>query len=252
MAAITCPECKRILRLPDDREIAMVSCPMCKHAFAPPSTPKIVPASIPSPTERIPLRFPDLDDDTPRGRSLAPIEEDEDYPRRPYKDEDQKALEAAGGFLRTMGWIGLAHTLPCCGCFAYAANNNGFGPGGSGAEDFVAFLCVSVVAYTFILIGARALKLQSSFGLAVTGVAVALLSTSGLILINVPVVLSFFDIWTGPVPVMGQPCCGGLLMVPTAIVILCGLLGGIKGLLALLRPDVRELFLSKSSGERGA
>ena len=124
------------------------------------------------------------------------------------------------------------------------------GPGGM--EEFVVFLCVSVFVYILILIGARALKLQSSFGWAVTGVAVALLMTSGLILVNVPVILSFVGIWTGPVPIMGEPCCGGLLMVPTLLVIVCGLVGGIKGVMALSKPDVRELFLSANRGERRA
>jgi hypothetical protein len=248
VAAIPCPQCKRILNLPDDREIEAVSCPMCKHTFAPPSTPKIIPASIPVPTIRIPLQFVPDDPSLP-SMPLKGIEEDEDYPVRPYKDEDEKALESAGRFLKTMGWLGLAHTLPCWGCMGYVASNQGISWGGaSGMEEFFVFLCISVVAYTFILIGARALQLQSSFGLAVMGVAVALLSTSALILVNVPLVLSFFDIWTGPVPIMGRPDCGGLLMVPSILVIVCGMVGGIKGMLALLKPDARERFFP--GGER--
>ncbi len=250
MAAIPCPACNRILNLPDDREIELVSCPICKHTFAPPSTPKIIPASISILTERIPLRFPDLDAAPTPTRPQAPIEEDEDYPR-PYRDAAERALGSAGSFLRTMGWIGLAHTLPCCGCYAWASSQGG-GMGPGGMEEFVVFLGVSIFVYILILIGARALKLQSSFGWAVTGVAVALLMTSGLILVNVPVILSFVGIWTGPVPIMGEPCCGGLLMVPTLLVIVCGLVGGIKGVMALSKPDVRELFSSANRGERRA
>ena len=244
MAAIPCPQCKRVLNLPDDREIEVVACPMCKHTFAPPSTPKIIPALIPAPIERIPLRFPPFDDDARPGRPLVPIEEDEDYPQRPWKGEDQKALESAGGYLKSMGWIGLVHTLPCCGCLAYAsAESGGYIRPGADLGMYV-YLAVSAFVYVFILIGARALKLQSSFGWAVAGVALALLLTSGLILINVPVVLSFLGIWSGQIPVLGEPCCGVLLGIPTLLVIGCGLAGGIKGLLALMRPGARELFLA--------
>ena len=246
MAAIPCPQCNRILNLPDDREIELVSCPICKHAFAPPSTPKIIPASIPMPTERIPLRFPDMNDEPPPTRPQMPIEEDEDHPR-PYKDVAEKALDSAGSFLRTMGWIGLAHTLPCCGCFAYSAAERGGLGGPGGMEEYVFFFGVSIVAYTLILIGARALKLRSSFGWAVTGVVVALLMTSGLILINVPLILSYLGIWNGPV--LGDLCCGGLLMVPTLLVVVCGLMGGIKGVMVLSKPDMRELFPSANRGE---
>ena len=248
MVAIPCPQCKRILNLPDDREIEAVSCPMCKHTFAPPSTTKIIPASIPMPTVRIPLQFVPDDPSLPV-MPLKGVEADEDYPGHSDKHEDEQSLESAGRLLETMGWLGLAHTLPCCGCIGWAAaDRNNFGGGAGGMEEFVVFLCVSVAAYSVILMGARALRLQSSFGLAVTGVAVALLSTSALILVNVPVVLSFFDIWTGPVPIIRQACCGGLLIVPSLLVIAFGLIGGIKGMLVLLKPDVRERFFP--GGER--
>ena len=111
------------------------------------------------------------------------------------------------------------------------------------------FLSVSVVAYIFILSGARALRLRNSWGWAVTGVAVALLFSVGLILVNVPVVLHYFDLWPGSVPLMGDACCGGLLIVPTLLVVICGLVGGIKGMLALQRPGVRELFPSQGREE---
>ena len=237
MAAISCPQCKRILNLPDDREIEMVSCPMCKHAFAPPSTPKIVPSSIAVTREIVRPHF-----DPIPARLLAPVEEDEDRPTRPDKDDDQRALESAAGFLKTMAFLGLVHTMPCCGCIAFASQDGSGGVLSGGMEEFVAFLCVSVVAYTFILIGARALRLQSSYPWAVTGVAVGLLSTAALLLIHVPVVLSYIGVWNGQVPVLGQPCCGGLLIVPSLLVIVFGAIGGIKGMLVLLKPDIRELY----------
>lgn len=240
MAAIPCPQCKRILNLPDDREIEMVSCPMCKHAFAPPATPKIVPSSIAVTREIVRPHFDPIPAPIP-SRPPPSFEEDEDRPTRPDKDEDQRALESAAGFLKTMAFLGLAHTMPCCGCSLFLLQDD-TRMLGSGMDEFVAFLCVSVAAYTFILIGARALSLQSSYALAVTGVAVALLSTAALILVNVPVVLSFLGVWKGSVPVMGQPCCGGLLIVPSLLVVVFGLVGGIKGLLALMKPDVRELY----------
>ena len=243
MAAISCPQCKRILNLPDDREIETVSCPMCKHAFAPPATPKIVPSSIAVTREIVRPHFDPIPVPLP-SRPPPAIEDDEDRPAYPDKDDDQRALESAAGLLKTMAFLGLVHTMPCCGCIALALYDRDGGAILNGMEEFVAFLCLSMAAYTFILIGARALRLQSSYAWAVTGIALALLSTAALILINVPVVLSFVGVWTGSVPVMGQPCCGGLLIVPSLLVIVFGAIGSIKGMLVLMKPDIRELYFS--------
>lgn len=241
MAAISCPQCKRILNLPDDREIETVSCPMCKHAFAPPATAKIVQSSIAVTREIVRPHFDPIPEPIP-ARLLAPLEEDEDRPAYPDKDDDQRALESAAGLLKTMAFLGLVHTMPCCGCIAFALHDRDAGAVLNGMEEFVAFLCVSVAAYTFILIGARALRLQSSYAWAVTGVALALLCTAALILIHMPVVLSSIGVWNGPVPILGQPCCGWLLIVPSLLVIVFGAIGGIKGMLVLMKPDIRELY----------
>ena len=79
-----------------------------------------------------------------------------------------------------MAFLGLAHTVPYCACTALLLQD-GRGALGGGVDEFAAFLCVSVVAYSIILIGASV----PSGCRAVTpgplsGVAVALLSTAAL------------------------------------------------------------------------
>ena len=198
--------------------------PDVQARFAPPATPKIVPSSIAVAREIVRPHFDPIPEPLP-SRPPPPIEEDEDRPTRPDKDDDQRALETAGGFLKTMGWIGLAHTMPCCGCIAVLTHDDRQALGQR--DGWVRRLPVRLRRGLLVRPGRGTASFPEQLSLGLTGVAVALL-LGGADPVNVPVVLSSSR---GPAPsrCMGEPCCGGLMIVPSLLVIVFGLLGGIKG-----------------------
>src|SRR6266851_1374296 len=89
---ITCPECSRQLRVPDDLLGCMVECPACSHNFDAPSG---EPAE-PLPQRASPPPRPDKDADRPSSRRRRRDEEDDDRDSKPrprrfaQEDEDDE------------------------------------------------------------------------------------------------------------------------------------------------------------------
>jgi predicted Zn finger-like uncharacterized protein len=88
---VSCPECQKKLRVPEDLSGKLVKCPTCGHTFtatlsAPPPLPE---DTVPTRTSPVTRRRDDEDDeDKPRARRRRPRyddedeDEDDDYPRR--------------------------------------------------------------------------------------------------------------------------------------------------------------------------
>ena len=110
---------------------------------------------------------------------------------------------------------------------------------------FPVVLVVLTLAYLFILNTVGSMQQHKSHDLAMATVSVGLLTTSGLILLNLPLLFKVIGVWRGPIPIIEDTCCGGFFILPSWVVILCGLIGGIKGMLVLIQPGAaRELFKS--------
>ena len=242
MATVRCPECRRALHLPDNCEIDTVACPLCRHTFAPPATVKIVPASLPLPSERVPSQLPDLASAHPPARL---DEEDEDYPVGDSK-EMAAALYSAGFSVRAMGVIGLLQAVPLCFLTILLLQR---GVSLSDSASLVAYASGSILIHGFLTFAAGSLLHLSRFGIAVATVTVALGTSSLLILLSLPTLLQFLGVDTVPNPIFEEPCCGFCLFWPNLLVIACGLVGGTKGARALSRPGARELFDSSTPGD---
>src|SRR5215831_16877515 len=99
---ITCPSCRRQLRVPDDLLGCMVKCPACSDNFPAeePAPPR--PAAgrgrdeydEPRPSRRRPRD--EEEDDRPPQRRRVRAEEDDDYPRIPQRDEKPGKVTAIG------------------------------------------------------------------------------------------------------------------------------------------------------------
>lgn len=152
---VSCPDCQRKLRVPDELVGKLVKCPTCGQTFtADPATQAPPPDPPPNRTDKVArtskvARDPDEDDDRPRRRSRSDRddEDDDDRPRRRRsrygRDDDDDDDEDDGRRRRrdlaphradtvlTLGIIGIVltfvHIVPLagliCGIIAWVMGN---------------------------------------------------------------------------------------------------------------------------------
>lgn len=135
---ISCPQCQRKLRVPDELMGQPVKCPTCNSAFTaePPGAP--LPAGLPRPEEpwrpraeqprppepRRRSRYADdYEDDAPRGRY-----EDDDFPRRRHAYADYAPHRGTTvlvlGILSLVLWIGCGIVALILGIIAWVMGNS--------------------------------------------------------------------------------------------------------------------------------
>jgi predicted Zn finger-like uncharacterized protein len=128
---VSCPECAKKLRVPDNLIGKDVKCPTCGHTFT-----AVIPSSAPppppkeekeeeEPTYRV-LRRRDEEEDRPRRRSRRVDEDEDDEPRRSRprrydddEDDDDYARRRylaphRGGTVLTLGILSLVFSCFCC------------------------------------------------------------------------------------------------------------------------------------------
>ena len=128
----SCPDCGRVLRVPDDLQGQRVRCPSCEHVFtaaAPEAPPPIAPRN-----DDLPLRYDSYreraerdarrGDDAPRprpGRLPLDDEDDDDFDVRPRRS---RYAPHRGGTVLAVGIVSLVTILmvcPLCGFIGISA-----------------------------------------------------------------------------------------------------------------------------------
>jgi hypothetical protein len=87
-STISCPSCRRSLRLPEEYIGRQVQCPGCRHAFAAAADPAPVaaPADLPPVADAPPVAAPA---ELPPAAKAQPVPQEEPPPRRPRYEDDE-------------------------------------------------------------------------------------------------------------------------------------------------------------------
>jgi phage FluMu protein Com len=235
MPTVRCPSCNRALNLPESSDIVTAKCPLCQTAF--PVVDRVESPPRPRPTTA-PVARAVLREQTP-----GPLPFDLE-PGRPDSlgRDNRKALGAASSWCKAAGFVGLLHTILCwCGTFGNVSN-----------DTFVAGYCIGhllqIAVSVLVYRGASALTARRSFGTAQLAGLMAFVAVVFEVLFAIPLVVTLGDALdrssssrgrTGP----GEevPICLFLLALQLVVVALF-LMAGVKTLLALNRPGVRQGF----------
>jgi hypothetical protein len=245
MLTLNCPTCRRSLMLADQMAGSWMNCPGCKASF---QVPAAAPPPLAEPVEVAP-------EDEPISEPLAGL----DDPSNPFSNEPAGAFDfqqeerdvplgvrfkldgAAAWLKRTFLLDGLAGVLLCASFFLTAGGEMIFGNvAGAARLAVVGFLIVLFfgIPLPLLFLGAYNMSRQRFYGLALTaGILSLLVAVKSLL-------LSAWIAWTGfftiGFAVFSPPIL--LLVFFMISAMICGFVAGVKTLVALCTPQVREVF----------
>jgi hypothetical protein len=155
--------------------------------------------------------------------------------------EDRQSLRSAAWWLKTAAGVGVVYTFTC-GC----VNTLAFGPQvASQARTAVILFVVRLIALGVMAAGADAIENRRSRALGLTGSILALLLSSYLVLLPGAVVLDLLGIVRGPARPPGDPSIVCVSLFSAVLVAGIGLVGGVRGLIVLNKPEVIRHFRRK-------
>jgi hypothetical protein len=235
MLEINCPSCGRRLKLNDNLRGKQIRCPACKQVFrvqgpaakaAPPQKQAVKPrASAPPPAPRPPPpEVEDRDDLADVGVKADPEKQARSIARR------------CGSVLQTAFAVNLI-------AFVFFVILTFQAPATTGQKLTAIFIVVGVfiLPVIFVLIGGILLTALRGYGLVVAGCLMSFVAAAELLvytIINIPRVL---DLFRAGVPL-------NYMMIPLGLVgfsivaLVFNILGGVKGLLTLNDPVIKEAY----------
>ena len=271
MPLLLCPACKRSLSVPDHMAGTMVRCPSCQSVFTGPAavpvaTPIPRPAPV-APTAPIapPVQAQGEFDFGGSASSSVPS------PGQAFGFEESR--NEGFGRIRIMARTGAAASWLTTGAFLYLLDAIGVlivflsTMGSSGprvhSDDIAAITAAILILLglaglfvfgpmVLIILGARNLRSQKSYGMAMTGAVVA-------IIVSVPALLGGL-LWSAIATLIASTALSrsspmailSLLPLAVAIVLLatggCCLMGAIQAFRALGHPEVAEAFRARREG----
>ena len=229
MATVRCPSCHRAPNLPEAIDVVTAQCPLCQTTFdatAQLSPPRAVPLATPLAR---PVR-------TGEEAPPVPFEFDRAAPD-PLLGDNRRALASASGWLKAAGLAGLFHSMLCwCGSFATLGHRVGDSLPAACCMGYILQLVACLLVYN----GSAALGTRWSGGTARrAGVAcfVGVFLESAFLFLPVAALIEVFSTPKHPEAF--------LLVFVVALrlgLIALFLTAGIKTMLVLQRPGVRQAF----------
>ncbi len=197
MATVSCPSCGRALEVEAEYRDWTVRCPHCESEFVPADVMPEEPLAVADADEPPRRRGYDDDDDRPRRRRRRRYEDDDsdddyddDYgyrPRRLSRAGAERVIAGPAQWLEICGWGTAVLTVALCLMFIALAGvmQNNPGPRNRNAGDpepelfLVYSFCFGVfgLPYSVLMaIGGRKMRTLSSYGWAMTGAIMGILS----------------------------------------------------------------------------
>jgi hypothetical protein len=239
MPTVRCPSCQRALNLPDYQHGGDARCPLCHTTFPTASPQSLDPATSYLPP--IPLTMP-TSQARPETKEPTPFDFEEPNESESLSRPDRHALRSASNWLKAHAGIGIVHMFTC-GCVNVLAFGALTGVGGelylTGA---ILDVLLRLVAFGVIAAGADSMERRRSRALATTAAVLAPLM--GVYLL-VPAFLLLTTVGgRGRSSLTAEetilPACFSLLL--TILVAVLGVVGGIRSLVLLNKPEVLRAF----------
>jgi hypothetical protein len=216
----------------------VVCCPLCRTTFPAPPSESSLPLPAPKTAPIVPRPVPVPSARPSAGKAGEPWTFDDRERPDPLPRTDHAALRAAADWQRTYAGLASVHVLTC-GCFNLLALSELAGIG-IGLHVLVAIL-LPVVALFLIFSGAEAMARRRNRPLALTGSFLAVAVAASQVLL--PLAVTLVD--QGGNGHFADPSFYCVSLVIALALACVGVIGGVKGLLILTKPEVVRTFASE-------